>query len=200
MSEYTIKHKPMGAYQTNCFIVTYKDKDIIIDPGVDATPWILKNTTNPIAILNTHGHFDHVWSNQEVKEKFGLKIYCPKDDVFMLENDPFSQGTPPSKVDILVNDEDEFELDGFKFKFHHFPGHTPGCSAIEIGEHLFTGDFIFDGSIGRVDFPFSNPQQMINSLHKVLKWEKDYKIYPGHGNFSSLFKQKDSLEAWIDYI
>lgn len=200
MSEYQIKFKPMGPYQTNCFIVTYEGKDIIIDPGVDATNWVMQNTTNPIAILNTHGHFDHVWSNAELKEKLNIEIYCPKDDTFMLKEDPFGQGVPPSSADILVNDADEFELDGFKFKFHHFPGHTPGCSAIEIGEHLFTGDFIFDGSIGRVDFPYSSPEQMIESLNKVLKWEKDFKIYPGHGNFSTLFDQKDSLKAWINYL
>ncbi|HHH51826.1 MAG TPA: MBL fold metallo-hydrolase, partial [Campylobacterales bacterium] len=57
-----IKMQPMGAYQTNCYIVTVEGKDIIIDPGVGATQWVLCNIQNPIAILNTHGHFDHVWS------------------------------------------------------------------------------------------------------------------------------------------
>lgn len=200
MSLYEIKYRPMGDYQTNCFIVSFEGKDLIIDPGVGAMPWIEKNIKNPLAILNTHGHFDHVWSNAEVKEKLNIPIYCPKDDVFMLENDPMGRGTPISKVDILVNDQDEYNLDGFKFKFHHFPGHTPGCSAIEIGEHLFTGDFIFENSIGRVDFPFSSPKDMISSINKVLTWEKDYKVYPGHGNFSTLFREKSSLRAWINYI
>ncbi len=200
MNEYEIKYKPMGAYQTNCFIVSFNGKDIIIDPGIDATHWVLQNTKNPVAILNTHGHFDHVWSNQELKEKLNIPIYCPKEDAFMLQNDPFAHGTPPSEADILVNGDESFEIDGFKFSFHHFPGHTPGCSVIEIGEHLFTGDFIFDNSIGRVDFPYSSPEQMIDSLNRVLKWEQDFKIYPGHGNFSTLLKQKDSLKAWINYI
>ena len=97
-----IKMQPMGPYQTNCYIVTIDGKDLIIDPGVDATSWVLRNTTNPIAILNTHGHFDHVWSNQELKEELNIPLYCPKDDCFMLENDPFSQGTPKSVPDFKV--------------------------------------------------------------------------------------------------
>ena len=65
----TIKSQAMGSYQTNCYIVTINDKDLIIDPGMDATQWVIDNTTNPIAILNTHGHFDHVWSNAQLKTK-----------------------------------------------------------------------------------------------------------------------------------
>ncbi len=200
MSQYEVIHRPMGAYQTNCFIVTFEGKDIIIDPGVDATAWVLQNVKNPIAILNTHGHFDHVWSNGELQEKLNIPIYAPTDDIMLIEDDAMQRGTPDCKVDIKVDGDQEFELEGFKFKFHHFPGHTPGCSAIEMGEHLFTGDFIFDGSIGRVDFPFSSPQDMVKSIQKVLTWEKNYKVYPGHGNFSTLFQQKDSLRAWINYI
>jgi glyoxylase-like metal-dependent hydrolase (beta-lactamase superfamily II) len=196
----TIQSKPMGTYQTNCYIVTIDNKEIIIDPGVDATQWVLDNTTNPIAILNTHGHFDHVWSNCEIQEKLNLNIYCPEDDCFMLINDPFEQGTPSSVVNIKVKDQDKFILENIKFKFHHFPGHTPGCSIIEIEDCLFSGDFIFAGSIGRVDFPYSNPQDMKNSINKILLWNKDYKIYSGHGTPTTLFKEKNSLKAWLNYL
>ena len=196
----TIQSKPMGTYQTNCYIVTINNKDIIIDPGMDATQWILDNVTNPIAILNTHGHFDHVWSNREIQDKLNLNIYCPKDDCFMLTNDPFEQGTPSSIANIEVNDKDEFILENIKFKFHHFPGHTPGCSAIEIEDCLFSGDFIFAGSIGRVDFPYSNPTDMKNSINKILLWNKDYKIYSGHGKPTTLFEEKNSLKSWLNYI
>lgn len=195
-----IKSAPMGPYQTNCYIVTIDNKDFIIDPGVDSLEWICSNITNPIAILNTHGHFDHVWGNQAVKEKYDLPIYCPKDDCFMLEHDPFSQGTPSSKADVEVLDQDIFDFDGIKIQFHHFPGHTPGCSAIEIQNALFSGDFIFEGSIGRVDFPYSNPSDMIKSINKVLAWEKDITIYPGHGRSTTLFKQRASLKSWLKYL
>ncbi len=195
-----IQSAPMGDYQTNCYIVTIHGKDIIIDPGMGATQWVLDNTTNPIAILNTHGHFDHVWSNRKLKHQLDIPIYCPKDDCFMLETDPFSQGTPSSKATIEVNGDEEFNLDGFKFKFHHFPGHTPGCSAIEIEDSLFTGDFIFAQSIGRVDFPYSNPDDMKKSINKILAWDKDFNIYTGHGGTTTLGAEKDSLKAWLNYI
>lgn len=195
-----IKHQPMGPYQTNCYIATIDGRDLIIDPGVDATSWVIQNTTNPIAILNTHGHFDHVWSNKELKEKLNIPIYCPKDDCFMLENDPFSQGTPVSVADIKVDEDQSFNIDGIEFKFHHFAGHTPGCSAIEIGDNLFSGDFIFAGSIGRVDFPYSEPKDMIKSINKVLAMERDFVIYPGHGDKTTLKNENNSLKNWLNYL
>jgi glyoxylase-like metal-dependent hydrolase (beta-lactamase superfamily II) len=195
-----IKMQPMGAYQTNCYIVTCEGKDFIIDPGVDATAWVKKNVKNPIAILNTHGHFDHVWSNHELATQLNVPLYCPKKDAFMLEDDPFGQGTPSSKPDVLVNDDESFHFDGVEVKYHFFPGHTPGCSAIEIEDALFSGDFIFKGSIGRVDFPYSEPEDMKKSLHKILLWNKQIKIYPGHGMPTSLEEENNSLKNWINYL
>ena len=195
-----IKYQPMGIYQTNCYIITIDGKDLIIDPGVDAASWVIQNCTNPIAILNTHGHFDHIWSNKELKEKLNIPIYCPKDDCFMLEDDPFSQGTPACKADIEVVGNESFDIDGIKFTFHHFAGHTPGCSAIEVENNLFSGDFIFNSSIGRVDFPYSNPSDMTKSINRVLAWTKDFEIYPGHGNKTTLTNEKDSLKNWLKYL
>lgn len=196
----SIKVQPMGDYQTNCYIITVNEKDFIIDPGVGATKWVLANVKNPIAILNTHGHFDHVWSNKEVSEKLNLKIYTPKDDNFMLEKDPYGFGMTPSCADVLVEHDQEFDFDGVKVKFHFFPGHTPGCSAIEINNNLFSGDFIFRNSIGRTDFPFSSPQDMYNSINKVLSWEKDIRIFPGHGPSTTLNQERGSLENWKNYL
>lgn len=195
-----IKIQAMGPYQTNCYIATIDNKDFIIDPGVGATSWVLENITNPIAILNTHGHFDHVWSNDELSNKLNLRIYCPKDDCFMLENDPFAQGTPKSVPDFEIEHDETIILSGVKIKFHFFPGHTPGCSAIQIEDNLFSGDFIFKGSIGRVDFPYSNPEDMKNSIHKVLSWNENMTIYPGHGEKTTLNSEINSLESWLHYI
>lgn len=200
MGNIDIKVQAMGIYQTNCYIVSIDEKDIIIDPGVDALPWIKQNANNPIAILNTHGHFDHVWSNSQVKEYYNIPIYCPIDDVFMLKDDPFKQGTPPSICDFEVKHDEIINLLNEDIQFHFFPGHTPGCSAISIQNHLFTGDFIFKGSIGRVDFPYSNPSDMKNSLKKVLQWKKDYYVYSGHGESTLLLKETNSLKAWLNHL
>ncbi len=195
-----IKVHPMGDYQTNCYIITIDDKDIVIDPGVNAINWIIRNAKNPIAVLNTHGHFDHVWSNKQVQEHFNIKLYTPIDDEFMLEKDPYGMGMTPSTPDVLVKPDEEIEISGIKIKFHHFPGHTPGCSAIQINEHLFTGDFIFRGTIGRFDFPNSDAKLMKQSINKILQWNKDFHIYPGHGDKTTLKSELDTLRQWERYI
>ncbi|MDC0933874.1 MBL fold metallo-hydrolase [Arcobacteraceae bacterium] len=195
-----IQIQPMGPYETNCYIATIDNKDFIIDPGVGATKWVLQNVTNPLAILNTHGHFDHIWSNDELSKKLEIPLYCPKDDCFMLENDPLGRGAPQSFPDFEMEHDQKIILEGIEITFHFFPGHTPGCSAIQIENNLFSGDFIFSGSIGRVDFPFSSPEDMKNSIHKVLAWKDDFNIYPGHGSRTTLLRERESLKSWLNYI
>jgi glyoxylase-like metal-dependent hydrolase (beta-lactamase superfamily II) len=195
-----IKIQPMGVYQTNCYIVTIDGKDLIIDPGVDAAKWVVDNVNNPVAILNTHGHFDHVWSNAEVKEKLHIPIYCPKEDTFMLTDDPLGQGTPKSIPDHEVIGDEILDIEGIKVKYRHFPGHTPGCSVIEIDDVWFSGDFLFQQSIGRWDFPASSGEDMIKSLEKALSIEGDYTIYPGHGLSTTLKAEQRVIPYWIEQV
>jgi len=195
-----IKVKPMGDYQTNCYIVTIDGKDIIIDPGIDATEWVKKNVTNPIAILNTHGHFDHVWSNAELQKELGVKLYTPKEDVMLLKSSSWMPDLPPSTPDIMVKGDEELDIDGIKVKFRHFAGHTPGCSTIEIGDAMFSGDFIFQRSIGRTDFPYSNPADMKKSLQKFQKLDFDKTIYPGHGGTTTIKEEQQYAPYWIKQL
>jgi glyoxylase-like metal-dependent hydrolase (beta-lactamase superfamily II) len=195
-----IKYKPMGAYATNCYIVSVDNKDFIIDPGVDATKWVLANVKNPVAIFNTHGHFDHIWSNDEISKKLNIPIYCPRDDAFMLSEDPFKKGVPKSKASYLVKPDEVVNIEGVKFKFRHFPGHTPGNSVIEFQNIWFSGDFLFKDSIGRWDFPYSNANDMIKSLKKLKTIKNNYKLLPGHGEFSSLKNEIRMIDWWIDYV
>ncbi|MBL0721255.1 MAG: MBL fold metallo-hydrolase [Sulfurovum sp.] len=195
-----IKMKPMGEYQTNCYIVTVDNKDIIIDAGVDATHWVIENTNNPIAILNTHGHFDHIWSNAELKKYFNIPIYIPKEDAFMLSNDPFRQGIPKSTPDYLVDGDETINLDGIEIKFRHFAGHTRGSSVIEIDNIWFSGDFLFKRSIGRWDFPTSSGEQMIKSLKKAAQIEEDYIIYCGHGESTTLREEQKFMPIWAERV
>ncbi len=192
--------KAMGPYQTNCYIATVDNKDIIIDPGMGAASWVIQNCENPIVILNTHGHFDHVWSNQEIKEKFNIPIYAPKDDLFMLENDPFAQGTPKSSADFEVSGDETFKIQGIKIEYLWMPGHTPGNSMIIIEDCCFSGDFVFENSIGRVDFPYSNPTNMKESIKKFLALDYDKKIYSGHGNPTTIKKEQGRIANWLNYI
>ena len=195
-----IKIQPMGYTQTNCYIVTLDGKDLIIDPGMDATKWVLDHVHHPVAILNTHGHFDHVWSNAELKKQLQIPIYIPKEDAFMLKEDPFSQGTPPSDPDYLVEGDETLDIKGIKVTYRHFPGHTPGCSIIEIGDVWFSGDFIFRQSIGRWDFPYSSAEEMAKSLEKAMKIEKDFTLYPGHGLSTTLKEEQRIMPFWLKEV
>ena len=196
----TIKVQPMGPYQTNCYIATVDGKDFIIDPGVGATEWVKENVTNPIAILNTHGHFDHVWSNAELQKELGVKLYTPQGDVPMLQQSSWTPGLPPSTPDVEVIGDQELDFNGIKVKFRHFPGHCPGCSTIEIGDAMFSGDFIFERSIGRTDFPYSSPEDMKKSLEKFKKLDYDKTVYPGHGGTTTIKQEQKNADYWMSIL
>lgn len=195
-----IKVKAMGEYQTNCYIVSIEGKEFIIDPGVGATEWVMQNVTNPVAILNTHGHFDHVWSNAELQKKLGIKLYTPQGDVMLLGKSSWMPSLPPSVPDVEVKPDEEFDFEGVKVKFRHFPGHCPGCSTIEIGDAMFSGDFIFERSIGRTDFPYSSPQDMKESLERFKKLPYDKTIYPGHGGTTTIKQEQQYADYWITQL
>jgi len=188
--------KPCGEFYTNCYIV---DQKIIIDPGVGAFDFVKEHVKEPVAIINTHGHFDHMWDDKKIKEHFNIPIYIHEKDAFMLEEDPFGYNPPKVKADVLM-DEGEYEIGGYKVLIRHFPGHTPGSVTIEIENEMFSGDFIFDGSIGRVDFPYSNPNDMKNSIKKFLKINYDKRILPGHGPATTIKKAQKFLPMWLDYL
>ncbi len=196
------KVQPMGSvYQTNCYILEIDQKQLIIDPGMGATEWVIQNAPHPVAILNTHGHFDHVWSNSELQERLKVPVYIRKEDEPMLRVDPYQMGLPPSRGDRLVEDEGWIELEGFRFRFIHTPGHTPGCTMIEFDDRLFTGDFIFDGAVGRSDFPTSDPQKMRESIERFMReYSDDRPLYPGHGPATSVQKAHQFLPTFLRMI
>ena len=196
----TIKVQPMGIYQTNCYIATIDGKDFIIDPGVNATEWVKENVTNPVAILNTHGHFDHVWSNAELQKELGIKLYTPKGDIPLLTASEWMPDLPPSTADVIVGPDEELEISGVKVKFRHFPGHCPGCSMIEIEDAMFSGDFIFERSIGRTDFPYSSPADMRKSLEKFKLLDFDKTLYPGHGGTTTIKQEQQHSDYWINSL
>lgn len=201
-----ILSQSFGEYGTNCYICRFDEGEIVIDPGKDSYSWVVQSCQNPLAILNTHGHYDHIWDNAPLKKHFSnIPLICPELDSFMLESDCFGTGVTPSKADILVpckKDEEFLDCGGIEVKFTHFPGHTPGCSVIEVGGEIFSGDFIFYRSIGRSDFPYSSVEDMRDSLLRfaTIKRKKDIPIHPGHGRSTTLFEEQHNVKAWIRYL
>jgi len=194
-----IVSKPMGSYATNCYIVTVDGKDFIVDPGVGATEWVLQTVTNPVAILNTHGHFDHVWSNAELARELSIPIYIHKDDAFLLQEDQFGIKMPKSHPDVTV-DQEEITIAEVPIRWLHFPGHTPGSSVLDFGPFWLSGDFIFKGSIGRTDFPHSDPEAMRKSLLRFKSIPYDKPIHPGHGEPTTIKKEQRLADYWLNVI
>ncbi len=194
-----VLYKPVGPYEENTYIVSKEGKDFIIDPGQGSINWITKNAKNPVAILNTHGHSDHIWSNKIVQDKFKVPIYCPKDDCFMLMNDYDKEGYDLTIPDFKVKENETLFISEIKIEFLHFPGHTPGSSVIKIEDALFSGDFIFNGSIGRTDFAFSSPKDMKKSINNFLKIKEDLIIFPGHGPHTSVKAEQKNLKRFLKF-
>lgn len=195
-----VLRKVTGPYQENSFIVSLDGKELIIDPGHGCVQWVLKNVKNPVGILNTHGHSDHIWSNKVLQEELNIPIYCPTGDCFMLMNDFDREGYALSKADFEVAEDEAVLISGIKVEFLHFPGHTPGSSAIKIENSFFSGDFIFKGSIGRTDFPFSSPKDMKKSINKFLKLKEDLTIYPGHGPNTTVKNEQKTIKSFLKFL
>lgn len=207
-----ILKKAFGIYETNCYILKSEYGDFIIDPGQNSTSWVLENVNNPLAILNTHGHFDHIWCNAELKDELKIPLLCPKDDAFMLKSDCFDLGLSPKAPDIEVENNEIFyfnanglldssdDVDCIKVEYMFFPGHTPGCSMIKISDCIFSGDFIFKRSIGRSDFPYSSVELMMDSLNRFGKIDYDMPLYPGHGEATSIKAEQKNLQFYMHMI
>lgn len=204
--------KSFGIYETNCYIVQTPQGELIVDPGMGSASWVLESSSNPLAILLTHGHFDHIYDVAKIKvARPEIPLYCPNDDRFMLESDCFDTGLTPYMLgarDVLVpceKGEWAFDIAGIACRFIHFPGHTPGCSVIVIGDKMYSGDFIFKRSIGRYDFPYSSAADMRESLVRFSVLElggsgDSTEIFPGHGESTLLGYERENVKLWIARI
>lgn len=203
-----IKTFVLGDYQTNCFCVRKDDsaKDcLIIDSGLSPEPLVdhlQQNRLNPVAAVITHGHIDHIFGLKALKENFpGIKVAIHKDDadalVDPLKNLSAMMGhsfiTDPA--DIIIEKEEPIEFIGIRFEVFHTPGHSPGgiCLYKKDEDILFAGDTLFDGSIGRSDFPGGNSELLINSIKtKLLTLPDNTEVYTGHGPETTIGKEKGS--------
>ena len=145
-------------------------------------------------VLLTHAHFDHSGCGKKLQQK-GAKIYISSIDAPKL----YSGGTLSEslgkkfddfKADYTFNDGDVLTFSGIKIEVILTPGHTDGSCVFKVGDMLFTGDTLLYHSCGRVDFSTGNKQQMINSLGKLFALKGDFKVYPGHHEFTTLDEER----------
>lgn len=161
-----IVHKiVVGSLRANCYIVADEEtkQAIIIDPGDEADriiDVINKNNLKPKSIILTHAHFDHVGALEELQKEFSL---------------------PKVKL-----------LDTECLTVIETPGHTADgvCIVDEDSGVIFTGDTLFKNSIGRTDLPGGNPAQMKESLERLMQFPDNFKIYPGHGDESTIGEER----------
>jgi len=184
-----IQSKEFGPIGTNSILLTCPEtkKTAIIDAPLGCVAAWKKIPLEAEMILFTHSHWDHIADAAALKREFSAPIYIHKADALNLEK-PGSDGLQLHfpiegvKVDHYLEDGQELLLGNLRIKVIHTPGHTEGGVCFFVGDLLISGDTLFQGAIGRTDLPTSNPAKMRESLKKLAKLPKNTRVYPGHGD------------------
>lgn len=192
----------VGALSSNCYIVKCEStgEGIVIDPGGDGS-YILNSLKEMDVklkyIINTHGHGDHISANDEVKDGAGGQVIIHRLDGEMLTEPMLNLSSwsgkkvTLKKADYFVEDGEEIVFGEITAKVMHTPGHTQGGICLLIDKYLFSGDTLFQGSIGRTDLPGGSGTQIINSIKKkLLPLDEDSVVLPGHGPKSDIKLEK----------
>ena len=192
-----IKSLPVGPLYTNCFIIGCEDtkEAAVVDPGGDSDKILMSLADDKLTlkyIINTHGHFDHVAGNKKLKETTGAKILIHEEDATLLTTP--SMGLSADNLQAA----DEFMKDGDKITFGnitlevlHTPGHTLGGVSLYTDGHVFVGDTLFAGSIGRTDFPGGNYDTLINSVKdRLFPLGDEVLVYSGHTAETTIGNEK----------
>ena len=189
-----IKTLPLGQLETNCYIVSNENtlECVVIDPGDEANrilDYIEDNKLKCVAILLTHGHFDHVGAVDEVAGSTGATVYMHElDDAKISSRYMMSYRLPENGV--YLKDGDVLNLAGLEFHIMATPGHTLGGVTIRCEDALFTGDTLFKGSCGRVDLPGGDLNTIMDSIRFICQLPGDYEVYPGHMDSSTLERER----------
>lgn len=186
----------VGAIQTNCYLVSDQNGDaVIIDPGEQPekiAACLAEEGLDPLAILLTHGHFDHIGGVSALKERYAIPVYIHGEDAEMLADaekngsTAFGLRVPEVSGAQALMDGETVKAGNMTFTLLHTPGHTKGSCCYRAGDALFTGDTLFCGGAGRTDLYGGSWPQLLHSLQRLAALPGNFHIYPGHGAFSTL--------------
>lgn len=217
---------PAGPWGTNCYVVSTGPgaECVVVDPGKDAASGVAEvvaqHRLKPIAVLVTHGHIDHMWSVAPVAGTYDATAWIHPRDRHLL-TDPMAGMSRETTQMLLggdytwaepddvreVADGQTMTLAGIEFVVDHTPGHTEGSVTFrtpypdqdEISQVMFAGDLLFEGSIGRTDLPGGDHPTMLRSLReKVLTLPDDIVVLPGHGNQTSIGRERATNPFLLD--
>jgi len=194
----------VGPLETNCYLVYCPEtlECAVVDPGAEAPKivrLIASKGLQPVILLNTHGHIDHIGANKEIKEKFGIPLCIHRHDEPLLTNVQQSElafflGAQDSPApDQYLEDGETIKVGQSSLRVIHTPGHSPG-SVIFLGDgFLLSGDTLFFGGVGRTDLPGGSWPELVDSIKtKILIMPDEMPILPGHGPFTSVGQEKRS--------
>jgi hydroxyacylglutathione hydrolase len=187
----------LGPIGTNCYVVR-KDgaagDAVVVDPSGSATELRLelaRTGARCAAILVTHGHWDHIVGVAELAEGTGAKVHMAAEEEFMIAR--ATEFSPPGirvrefVPDALLEGDETLELAGISFETLRVPGHSPGHLAFHAEGHLFSGDVLFAGSVGRTDLPLGDWDALVESLRTVVdRFPPETIVCPGHGPETTL--------------
>ena len=202
---YKIDSRILGMVGTNCYLLCNMDikECVLIDPADsqdEISRMIDESGCSLKGILLTHGHFDHIMAADAIRDKYGVKVYASCDEKNTLEQPHMNLGEAYGlklsvKADVWHKHGEILKLAGFDIEALHTPGHTEGGSCYYIREIgvLFSGDTLFCGSVGRTDFPGGSMSEIVRSIkEKVMVLPDDTKVYPGHGEGTSVGYEREN--------
>ena len=184
-----LKEITVGPIGTRCYILSGDTSPscLVIDPGAEPQRILRATEGRPIdAILLTHGHFDHIAAVKELMAP-GVRLFIHALDAPMLSDPRLNAGyslmraeiTAPAPTD-FVRDGDVLSLAGLTVEVLHTPGHTPGGVCYRVGDHLFTGDTMFEHGWGRTDLPGGDQHALFASLRRLMPLAQTLTVHPGH--------------------
>ena len=191
----------VGRLQTNCYILQSNTAAIIIDPG-DEPERIIRFVRDikvkPSQIIATHTHFDHVLGVDMIRTELSIPFLIHRDDLSMLESMQNRvrqfmgfEVPPPPKVDRYLKDGDLLNLGDERVHVLHTPGHSPGSISLSGDGYVFTGDALFNQSIGRTDLPGGDLKTLMHSIReRLFKLDDAATVYPGHGPETTIGDEK----------